>query len=441
MVVENIKKRHLIIPIIIGILLSISYFILPLKLTLGLLMAIVGGSLILHDVKIGLAVAVFALPFLPDILSLLYLIALLLVGIYSQAFQTRKNLRKTSIDIPIVLYFILIFYSTITSVDAMGSLRDFALHSVGIAFVFVMINHVETKEDFNRLLTIMVFSAALVSLYGLYQYVVGVEIDRAWLDVENNPDIKARVYSVFLNPNILAEYLIMLTPISVALFWNTKKMSKKLVFLGTTGLMMLAMLLTFSRGGWLGLAFAALVFVILVEKKLLLSIIPISIGAVYLLPDTILNRITSIGNLTDSSNSYRLQLWNITGKVIKDHWKVGVGFGHLPFKQTFETYTRTMPTFHAHNTFLQVLAETGLVGFLVFLGLMLTIFKQGILRLQASEDSYVRTIGAGLVAGMAGLMVHGMVENIFYIPRIIITFWMLVGFLWTLIKIEAKKEN
>ena len=73
----------------------------------------------------------------------------------------------------------------------------------------------------------LVFSATLVALYGLFQYIVGVEMEAAWLDVENNPDIRTRIYSVFHNPNILAEYLIMTIPLSVSLFWHSKRIHKR----------------------------------------------------------------------------------------------------------------------------------------------------------------------------------------------------------------------
>ncbi len=82
------------------------------------------------------------------------------------------------------------------------------MHLGGLSFLFVMINSIDNKKDFNKIITILVFSATLVSLYGLYQYVIGgVEVEAAWLDVENNPDVKTRVYSVFNNPNIISRII------------------------------------------------------------------------------------------------------------------------------------------------------------------------------------------------------------------------------------------
>ncbi len=299
-----------------------------------------------------------------------------------------------------------------------------------------MVNSIKSKNVFNALVTVLVFSATVVALYGLYQYVVGVEIDDAWLDVENNPDVRVRVYSVFHNPNILAEYLIMIIPLSVSLFWYTKKISKKIVFLGTTLIMILAMLMTLSRGSWVGFAFSALVFILLLEKRLLLLVVPISLGAVYFLPQSILNRIMSIGNFADSSIAYRFTMWEITMDIIRDYPIAGVGFGHLPFKQIFETYIRTMPIYHSHNTYLQTAVEMGIPGLLVFLFLLFILFKYGILKLVKSEDRYIRILSAGALSSLGGVLTHGMAENVLYLPRIIFTFWIIVGLILTLDRIR-----
>ena len=107
----------------------------------------------------------------------------------------------------------------------------------------------------------------------------------------------------------------------------------------------------------------------------------------------------------------------ITLDIIKDNWVAGVGFGHLPFKQTFETYIRTHPTFHAHNTYLETAAEMGIPGLIVFLLFLFTLFKYGIKKLVKSEDKYISTVSAGVLSGLGGVMFHGAVENVFIYQR------------------------
>ena len=441
MVVEQLKRKELVIPLVIGILFSILYNELPFKYFGAAFIGIVGVVLILYDIKIGLMAGVFILPFMPDMLNLLYMYFLLAVFIFHEVIKDANPLTKTKVDMPIVLFSIIIIISTITSISPVDSLRDLALHIGGLCFLFVMINSVNKRQDFNIIVTVLVFSATLVALYGLYQFVVGVEVDKAWLDVKNNPGITTRVYSVFNNPNILAEYLVMIIPLSVSLFWYSKKLSKKIIFLGTTLIMVLALVLTSSRGGWIGFAFSALVFILLIEKRLLLTLIPITIGGLFLLPDSIINRIMSIANLSDSSNAYRITMWEITSEIIRDYWVAGVGFGHLPFKQTFETYIRTMPTFHAHNTYLETAAEMGIPGLLAFLLFLFVLFKYGIKELVKQDDKYIRVMSAGVLSGLAGVLFHGLVENILYLPRIIFTFWIMVSLVLTMLRIRKQEDE
>ena len=438
--VDYLKRKDLVLPLIFGIIFSVLFNILPTKYFLAGLLGFLGVIIILYDIRWGLVAAVFILPFLPDMLSLLFMYSLVGVYLFKELFKEHNPLTKSSVDIPIILYVIVMVISTATSITFIGSFRDLALHLGGLSFVFVIANSITNKKDFNIIVTILVFSATLVALYGLYQYVVGVDIEAAWLDVENNPDVKVRVFSFFNNPNILAEYLVMIIPISVSLFWYTKRLDKKIIFLGTTLIMILALVLTLSRGGWIGFAFSALVFILLIEKRLLLSIIPISLGAIYLLPQTILNRILSIGNLADSSNAYRIKMWGITLDIIRDYPMAGVGFGHLPFKQTYETYIRTMPIYHSHNTYLQTAAETGIPGLIVFLFFLFILFKYSINSLNKTEDRYIRILSAGVLSGVAGVLAHGLVENVLYLPKIIMTFWFMIGFILTLIRIKDKQE-
>lgn len=439
--VDQIRNKKLLLPLIIGIMFSLLYYYLPLELFIGALIGLIGIVSIIYDIRIGIMAGIFILPFLPDTLGILYMVFLVLVFSYEKVIKDSKKLTKSSIDIPIVLIGIIMIFSTITSISPSGSFRDLVIHMAGIGFLVVMVNSIDNLEDFNKLVTTLVFSGSLIALYGLYQYVVGVEMDPAWVDSERNQGVTIRIYSVFGNPNILAEYLLMITPMSVALFWHSKKLSKKIIFGGTTGIMILALLLTLSRGAWVGIAVAALFFIVLVDKRILLTIIPISIGGIYLLPQTILNRIISIGNLQDSSNAYRIQMWDITRDIIRDNWMAGVGFGHLPFKQTFETYIRTMPTYHAHNTYLEIAAELGIPGLMIFAAFIFILFKYGYNKLIKNENKYIKIMGAGSLSVMGGLLAQGLVENVFYLPKIIITFWIIVAFILTLSRIVEKEEK
>lgn len=438
--VKTSKKIQIIIPLGLAIIISVLLFNIPLKLFTLIFGGALVGILSIYNISIGIGISIISLPFIPDELSLVFIIFLVGVFLFNQLYREDYSIKGSFVDIPIIVFIIAIFISTITSTNPTGSFRDLAIHLSALGFLFIIVNSVKDKNQLNVLLTMFTFVATIVALYGLYQYKIGINIEAKWVDKASNPDITTRIFSVFGNPNIFAEYLIMSIPISVSLFWTSKKILKKMIFLLTSLILITALVLTFSRGGWLGFAFGIFIFILLVEKRLLLSLIPISIISIFVIPASILNRIISIVNLSDTSNSYRIRLWKITLDVIRDNWLVGVGFGHIPFKQTFETYIRTMPTYHAHNTFLEITAEMGIVGLIILLTILFVIYKYSIRNLMKHQDKYLKVITAGLLAGLSSVLCHGLVENILYMPKIIITFWTVIAFIFVTLRLSENRK-
>lgn len=444
MVVKTLEKKQIIILLLLGAVCALLYSKIPTIIFVGLIGGIAMTLLAIYDIKIGIIAAIVSLPFLPDKLALLFMIYLVFIFLFNNIFRQGYTIKQSFVHVPIIVFILAIIISTVTSLDPIGSFRDLAIHLSALGLLFIMVNSVNSKNELNVLVTAFVFTATLVALYGLYQYFVGVELDPAWVDEAINPDITIRVFSVFGNPNILAEYLIMSIPVSVALFWNSKRLIKKLIFSLTTMVLACTLILTLSRGGWLGVVFGIFVFIFLVEKRLLFLCIPVGLLSVFVLPQSIINRIQTIGSLTDSSNAWRITTWQITTDIIRDHWIAGVGFGYMPFKKTFETYIRTMPNFHAHNTYLEIAAELGITGIILFIILIFVIYKYAIINSKESKDKYIKVITAGLLGGIASLMFQGLVEHVLFMPKIIITFWTMIGFILAVMKLskpEDKKAN
>lgn len=432
MVVERIDRKNFILPLVLALFLAMMCFIFGTKYFSALTLLTIGGFLSLIDFRIALFGVTFLMPFLPNTLALL---AFLGVGVFyfvRRIFIEESTIVHNIYSGIIAIYLILIIMQTFTSVNFFGSLRDLGLHIGGLAYIFALVNTIKTRKDFNTFITVLLASVTIVALIGVLQIFTGVEIRREWVDVEANPDIRVRVFSVFGNPNTLAEYLVMFTPLGVGMFWHTKDMKKKLVFGAAAAAMLIALVFTMSRGGWIGIAMAALVFCIMVDKRLLLLAIPLVLAGLLFLPTSILNRIISIGNVADSSSTHRFNIWNISFEIIKDNFVAGVGLGHLAFKQVFETYSRTINAYHAHNSFIQTFAEMGFVGFMIFIMMLIDFVRYPIIKLvkqvrYVNEDKYFKYIGVGLVSGLMGVFTHGLVENVLYLPKIIFSFWTLIG--------------
>ncbi|NLJ79027.1 MAG: polymerase [Tissierellia bacterium] len=441
MVVDSIRKRN-ILPIAFGIIFLLLYWKLPLKYFASLLIGFLGFISILKDIRIGVLVSIITLPFWDYTLNLIFMGLMVGVYLFEMLFKGVRPLEKEPMDIPIILFIIFILISTITSIDIYGSFRDLAFHLTAIGFIFVLVNTIKTKKDFNILITCLIIAAALVGIQGLLQYKEGVKMEAGWVDLIRNPEINIRIYSAFGNPNILAEYLVMTIPISLALFWYSKRLFKKIFFFATTIILLLSLMLTLSRGGWLGMAFGALIFALLVERRLLLLAIPLATIMVYTLPERIFNRLLSIWEFKDFSSISRVNMWQTALGIIHRNWLIGVGFGYIPFRMVYSSYAGHMGGYyHIHNTYLQTLGETGIVGLIILIFLIFTLFKYSIKRLIGGEDRYAKVMAGGLLAGLAGILFHGLVENILYMPKIIATFWIMIGLLLILLRIADTEDD
>lgn len=438
---RSLLSRLYLLFILFGALALSLMHVLPVVTALKLTAAAAAGFLVLYNAAWGLFIFAFILPFLPNTA------VLLLSGLVGASFVLhrlrtgRLTLKPLPVEPALVLYLLIAAATTLASIHLSGSIRDLAMYVAAFIIFFVLLNQLQSKEQLGVFLSVLLFGALLVSLFGVYQYIVGAPMPAGWVDATQNPTIRTRVYSVFGNPNVFAEYLVMMIPFGAALFFAVKHVLAKLVFLGATGIFTLTLLLTFSRGGWLGLLVGLLVFALLKDRRILILILIAALLGTALMPDVILKRIGTIGSPLDSSNSYRFTVWRETIRIIRSFPLTGVGLGHQSFMKIYPFYMldRGKRPFHSHNSYLQTLAETGIIGLLVFLWLLAGTFKRGLKAVAATRDPFLKHIIIASLAAIAGVLVQGMGEVIIYLPKITTLFWMNVALIFLCIQLDKDK--
>jgi O-antigen ligase len=424
---EKISSKYRWSGLAVGLLIGIvSYYFGALETT-KLIMALIVLRAITLKPLYGMIIYVLSIPFVSDMVALLIGIVVIISYSINLIREGKFKFRFTPANFLILLFAIIIVANTFLSVTPKGSFRDFTIHLTSIGIVFMLVNSKKSKKDIHLVSVFFTLTAAIVSLYGLYQFFHGVPMGSGWLDVSQNPNIKTRVYSTFENPNLLAEYLIMVFPISMALFFTYNNVMKKICFGLASGIILICIGLTYSRGSWIGLAFSILVFIVLIDFRKLAFFIPAGIGAVFLMPNSILQRISTIGSLQDSSNFYRFNLWNMAIDILRDYWFSGIGIGYIAFRKISPFYIKTMAPYHTHNTYLQIAIELGVVGIIVFSLLILALFKMGVNSIINSKDKFTKIFTASYIASLCAILVHGMAEHVFFNPKIILVFWLIVG--------------
>lgn len=385
-----------------------------------------------------------AVPVMNKQLSLVLSFGIFALFLLSAVIRNNRQFYMSKTTILAVFYFAMLAVNSVLSINPKGSFRDLMIHLGGICIMFAIINSPLKKKDYQLIFNGLIGMAMLVSFYALYQFVAGVPMGSGWVDPSQNPGLTVRVFGTFENPNTFAEYLILILPLVVARgiqnLYEKKWLSACFMAL-PAGVMLVALLMTASRGGWLGFAFGSVIFVLLINMKFIIPMIIGGVGMIPLLPKSIIHRISTIGSLSDSSNLYRYNLWKSSAEIVKDFFVTGIGTGYMAFRSITPYYMKNMAPYHTHNTYLQTLVEFGLIGLILFLTWCFLLFKDGADTARKSNDFVVRLYSAAITAGFCSILLHGIAEHILYYSKIMLLFWVFVGLIIKANDIEGNMKS
>jgi O-antigen ligase len=362
------------------------------------------------------------------------LLLFVLVGFGSLALnllrQRERELAFAPVNRFILLYAAVYLAGTVFSVNLRGSLPSGVLSVAFILFAVVLYNAVTGQRQLDSLIILMVLAATLVSFYGILQYLFGWGYQSAaWVDSDMFSSISFRVSSTLDNPNMLGQYLILAIPLGGAKLLTAKGVGERIFYFCCCGVMCVCMLLTFSRGAWLGLLFAGAVFLVLLNPRLIL-LAPVALVALYfVLPESVVSRFTSIGNLSDNSTSYRVNIWMGVLAMLRDgYWLCGIGPGDAAFNQVYPAYSyNAIVAPHSHNLFLQIICDAGVCALAVFLLVLFQYFRVLCIAMKGEKNGDSRMLQIAFTAGMCGFLVQAMTDYSFYNYRVMFLFWACVA--------------
>lgn len=338
------------------------------------------------------------------------------------------TLKRSPFDSLIVLFIAISAASIFVSPDMNYSFYNY-YHLMGryIFLYYLVINNVQTPEQLKRLVWTVLGSAVPVMLYGFYQYLFGVDIAvLEWVDGEQFPDLKVRVFSTLQNPNLLAGFLVMMMALACGLGCKVRQASRRLLFLLLFVLLGICLGLTYSRGAWVSVAFVVGLYGVLYNKKALWLLILIPIG-LFLAQDAFTERLMSIFNPTDTSSTLRIALWESTLAMIADNPVLGIGWGAywLVYPQ-YDFFIQDAATtiFHAHNMYLNIAAEIGIPGLTVFLLIMCGHIRTAWLMINTVNEGWPAGLLLGLISALAGLAVSGFTDFIMFNVQMSMLFWL-----------------
>ncbi len=424
-------RTRIVCACIVGAAVGAAMMLSPI---LGMLVpfALFGVLLVLEYPVTGVYAAVFAAPLIAFSsmplagLCLLTLVSVILKSIYDVNFRWRTD----GAGAAMMLFLAVLFVSSVLSFSPRASLTVWFMYFVFIMFYFAIINTITTRAQLYGLLRLFVISGFAVSVYGIMQYVFGWTTSNAWIDEQMFEEETMRVYSTLGNPNVLGEYLLLVLPPAAAFFLKDKaKTLSKWVYLAVTGVIFLCLILTQSRGCWLGFMISVALFVTFYEGRwwallpLVLCLLP------FVLPDTIIDRFTSVGNMEDSSTSYRVYIWMGVFGMLRYYISGGIGMGEGAFREVYPFFSyNAIVAPHSHNTYLQLLVEGGIPALAAFAAVIVVFLKgaHGVYK-KRSKKSCHSTMILALCAGVCGFLIQSLFDYTFYNYRVMSVFFMVLG--------------
>lgn len=431
---------------IIGTVLGLSTISLSPIIPLSLPFAVFLAAVMLAQPEIGLVLIALLVPFLPTI-PVAMLLIFTAICYFFKLIQGKRVFRLKPVDISVAAFLLLELLGGIISVNPAASIKPALLYACLMSAYFLSVNLLTSSSWIKRCVYAMFFSAGIVAAIGIFENYFG-KAQITWIDSEMFNDIENRVVSTFGNPNVLAEYLIMLLPVIFSIFVCAKSGVKKFASLFLLIICGACLLFTWSRGAWLGILFGMLIFMLLYSRATLkiLSFFVLFVPFLpFVLPSTIVERFTSIGNLRDSSTSYRVNIWKGVVSMLRDNVFGGIGVGEGAFSDVYMKYSlagiESAP--HSHNLFLQIIVELGIAALLVFIFAMIMCTREVLVFYRYSEDIPRKTklLSCSFICGIAAVMLQGMTDYIWYNYRVFCIFWLLIGIGTAVARINERSKE
>ena len=322
------------------------------------------------------------------------------------------------------------------------AIRVLIFFITAFALYLLVVAETDDADKLRRLLGFLFLGIFFTAMFGFVQRIMGVSVDASLTDVALNPNMPGRVFSTFENPNNYAELLVLTMPLCFVFCIGIKNRPAKVLSFVMLACIFGALLMTYSRSCWVSFALAAAVFIFLYDKRLLPLALVVGLAAIPLLPSSILDRILTIGSQNDTSNAYRIFIWDAVLQMIKWDWFTGVGLGPDNFKAIYtlyaDPYAITAP--HSHMLYLELWVELGLTGLIAFFWLMFDLLRSAVRAAKRTAEPFLRYVLYACVSSFVGIAFSCIAEYIWFYPRVLLAFFLVAGILKAAVHICNKKE-
>ncbi|MEW6379238.1 MAG: O-antigen ligase family protein [bacterium] len=337
------------------------------------------------------------------IIELLITAAFLVFWLANWSRQPRINASR--FDVFLFLFLVMLFISFTLAPCKHDALRCLLLILGCLATYYLLLFNF-SRSTIRGPAIVLILSACLQGGIGLFQYkLLGME----------------RVAGTFLNANFYAGFLVAILPLSLGEFLFHRKNPLWYV---VNAVILTGILLSGSRGAALVLLIISLFLLCFFRKKKIIIGFLLLVTALAALPNPLRDRVLTAGK-NDIYAYTRISIWKSALAIIRDHWKTGVGLGQyryistaysFPVERAWARYARVAE--YAHNEYLQLGAEMGLLSLFLVLAAIAWFFSDAAaqIRIQRFLSPENKRNQVLLLAGIMAILLHALVDFGLHVP-------------------------
>jgi len=387
-------------------------------------------------------------PYLADIYAdkatiIIELFVLVVLGLYLlKVFLDKGISQQKGLKILPIGLFTVCAISLIYSIDKNLTMRGLSVLSMHISLFYVLIQCLNSRYRINLFLKLFISTGLFVSLLGLLHYfaifdfiISKNEFSVVHSGIRHMLTIK-RIGSVFGWPTICAGFLILIIPLSFTQIFLADSRQQKWYTISVTFILMVAMFFTYTITSSVSLIAAALISLLFFINKirdrgnisiaprtklLILSFICVLIACLFFIISKRVNIFTT------TSFQSRLMYLRSVLMIIKNHPLLGTGFNTFKVINTAFISASIGYSSYAHNSYLQLWSESGVMGFAFLLFILYNVISNMRNRLKSSVDRKDAILSAGILCSVLAFCVDNLFNFTMLLPDTSLFWWIFLA--------------
>lgn len=360
--------------------------------------------------------------------------------------KTGSRFELTLADKFLLIYFLLVVISVAGSTLFALSLKGFFKTLIYLGFYVSFVHYIkDNKRKIKYILLVLALVAIGESIIAIKQNFLSVSEISGWQDMSrlNPEEVMTRVYGSLkpYNPNLFGGYMLAALPSTLVLVY-LPLMNKhyKTALFGIVCFLFAAVsiVLTGCRGSYIGLFFEFILLALFTYKflkpkfkKFFMTASAAFSALVFIIivsTASLRARIFSIFAMrSDSSNSFRFNVYNSCIDMFKDNYLLGIGVGNQNFREIYGLYMKTgFDALSAYNIYLETAVESGVFALLAFLAFIWVNILGAVRYILKRKNANVIYLAIALIS-LTGILIHGFVDTVFFRPQIQFIFWIMIG--------------